>query len=103
MFVPWSFFYWSQISTLKDARYLPAALSIDLIWIVTWFISCRPLLVAMKWWNTEKLSLIASWTGSEESLDALLKEAGNSGDFQVLVASFTAAASLLVPLIKALF
>ena len=102
VFVPWTFFYWDQIANYKDSRYLPAALTIDLIWIVTWFVSCRPLLVASEWWNDEKLRLIANWTGDHETLNALLVEASSSSELQVLAASATAVGSLLIPLIKAL-
>jgi hypothetical protein len=48
---PVEFFYWNQIVVKKDARYLPAVLLVDVLWIVTWFVSSRPFLLAMHCWK----------------------------------------------------
>jgi hypothetical protein len=102
LFVPWSFFYWNQIVVNRDMRYLPAVLFIDILWMLTWFVSSRPFLLAMRWWNEEKVSAIAAWTGDATQLNALLAEGENSSELQVIVASLTAVGSMLLPLIKLL-
>ena len=103
LFVPWSFFYWHQIVVNKDARYLPAVLMIDLLWMITWFVASRPFLFAMRCWNGERLRAISAWSGDVERLKALLEDGSNSSELQVVIATLTAVGSMLLPLAKAFF
>ncbi|WP_263353319.1 hypothetical protein [Acidicapsa acidisoli] len=102
IFVPRNVMYWNLIASQKDARYLPSVLLVDILWIVTWFAAGRPLLLATRNWNARKLGLIATWAGEAAPLNALLAEASNSSDWQVMIAGLTAVGSVLFPIIKAL-
>lgn len=102
VFVPRNIMYWNLAVKDNDLRYLPSVLIIDGLWLATWFFSMRPLLSAIKYWSEAKLNLITRWNGNATSLDAILADASNSSDGQILVAGLAAVASLLLPLVKAL-
>ena len=76
---------------------------IQLIWLATWYLASRPLLAVSSWWHRQKLTVLSRDKNDEEAAKLILGMAENSSEWQMLGAAIAAAASLVVPIIRALF
>ncbi|HXO31988.1 MAG TPA: hypothetical protein VN901_06560 [Candidatus Acidoferrales bacterium] len=102
-FMPWGYFYWRKIQEHHDIRYFPSAVTIQLIWLATWYLSSRPLLIVSTWWRRRKLLTLSAKDDALETFKSIIGTAENSSEWQVLGAAIAAAASLIIPIIRALF
>jgi hypothetical protein len=83
IFTPWGYFYWREIQQHHDIRYFPSAVSIQLIWLATWYTSSRPLLIVSTWWRRRKLLTLATTGETGSSFESIVGTAENSSEWQV--------------------
>jgi hypothetical protein len=102
IFVPWSYFYWNNIVSVQDRRYLPAAIGIHLIWLFCWYKATRPLLLSLRNWRKMKLTALSTPGADHAAIKNIAEVALIEIDWQLISAGFGALRSLIVPLLKAL-
>ncbi len=102
IFIPWSYFYWDNIVSVHDRRYLPAAIGIHLIWLFCWYQATRPLLLSLQNWRELKLSALSAPGADRAAILDISEAAHTESEWQLISAGVAALGSLIVPLMKAL-
>jgi len=105
LFVPWTWFYWKNISVYGDQRYLFAAIIFHTFWIVSIIIITMPfLLLSYGWWKL-KLNCLLNYS-SDNSLtktQSLIYGLDPIPRGQLFFSGITTFISLISPFIQILF
>jgi hypothetical protein len=102
IFIPWTLFYWDHVVNLQDVRYLPAGITIHVIWIVCWFQATRPVLMLLTRWRMLKLMALTTQGANLDVIKSVLEETRTDNEWQLITAGVAAVVSILLPLIKAI-
>ncbi|HEX8108676.1 MAG TPA: hypothetical protein VF516_13170 [Kofleriaceae bacterium] len=99
-------FYWRNIHDRGDSRYLPSALSIQVIGIVSWIIISLPLIATWRHWHGLRACAIHELATSSEEVaridlrNRMIEAVKPIGSWNFLVSSSLLLVSFLSPLIK---
>jgi hypothetical protein len=105
MLLPWTYFYWRQISLNHDARYVLSAVLLYLLWGGTWLLLSMPLLRAQQEWTRFNLVVLTNAMARKDDKMVdhtfrLLKEFHPVGSLNLLGSSIVAAISFALPVLR---
>jgi hypothetical protein len=105
-FLPWTVFYWINVMTFGDSRYVVAAFTIHLHWAITWILVSAPLIHTFYAWTnlkSEALALVASSTDDSKEVDrklAYITQSNPLTNLQIIGAGVVSIFSFLLPIIN---
>jgi hypothetical protein len=105
LFLPWTWFYWENITQHGDTRYMFAALVFHSFWIITIAIISSPFLMSryIFWKLKTKLILSFANQSSTENNITLIKEIEPYPKEQLFLSSIATVITLVSPLLQGFF
>lgn len=103
-FFPFTAFYWDLVVRSKDARFLPAAIILHVMWSIAWVIISVPLFQAWSRWRAFKTLALENALKSQTTKDVTeaLAAAEPIGDWAKAISGTLTTLSFAAPLMKAL-
>jgi len=100
-FLPWTIFYWINVMTYGDTRYIISAMVIHVYWAISWVLISAPLIHEYRKWSILKSARVARALDSAEGKDVIefLDGLNPLSEFQILFAAVASVVSFLFPLI----
>lgn len=108
-FLPWTWFFWRKVYEQNDLRYTITAVSIHVVWAVSWFIlSMSTIRIWRKWSDYRQKALNSVLGRARDDPDAerimeLFKDAAPVPALNVFGAGATVVISMLLPLLHVFF
>jgi hypothetical protein len=103
-FLPWTWFFWHQVTDLGDSRYIYTAVLIHVMWGITWYFMSLPLFYSWQAWSQYRLLAIGSvFRQAKDEGDlslAIFREIQPISHLQFAGTGIAAIASFLLPLIQ---
>jgi|GEM_PF-3797956 len=104
IFLPWTWFYWENITIYNDARYLFAAILFHSFWVISICLFSSPIIsFRSHWWKMKTQIILKYLKNDQPDQIAQFEYLEPYPKFQFLVSAFTALVSLFLPFVQIFF